>query len=130
LLELVIAMAILVVGFLTVMTCFAVSYRHAVLSLDRELVYALSQDLLQQVKAHPYGAPQPLDWSRPRRIDVLSEGRPVQVVLQPTVTAKTGALFGKTSEPTDEIQILIQWSEAGALKSFTLVTTVQRAQRP
>lgn len=123
-------MAVLVVGFLTVMSCFALSYRHAVMSLDRELVYALSQDLLQKVKAHPFGKPQPVNWNKPHSVDVLSEGRPVKVVLQPTVTAKTGAFFGKTGDSSDEVQIQIQWSETSELKTFTLVTTVQRGLRP
>lgn len=111
--ELVFALALVCITVLTLISVFSKSSRHAVMSRNRTVAILLAHTLLDEVKAHPYGSPPPRRWLEPKEtpVTVYVEGRPQQMDFEKTFEYSNGSFVGQGAGDSDEVSIVIRWSE-------------------
>jgi hypothetical protein len=119
--------ALLFAAFLSV---FENSYRYAATTRNRAMAIVLGRTLLDEVEAHPYGAPAPQRWTKsqeePSRIWI--EGKPVQMLFQKQFSYRNGSFIGKGKggEDYDVVTIQLSWRESTGAKSMRLTVPVWR----
>jgi prepilin-type N-terminal cleavage/methylation domain-containing protein len=114
LIELILALGLILVGFFTFFSVFSTGSHHAIQTRNRAVANLLAQSYLEEFKAHTYGDPAPSLWSeeedRPLRLVV--RGREVQFKFHKEITYKNGSFVGDSDENHDVVKILITWREA------------------
>jgi Tfp pilus assembly protein PilV len=137
LVEAVIAIAVMAITLAVLVSVISTGYRQAGHDRNRVLGTLWAESTLEEIQAHRYGAPHPDTWgtlAQPvsRRIELLVEGRPVQVDMTRYVesaTDKGGNLSffdAEISNSGDVLRIHITWtaslpghSEEHELEVFT-----------
>lgn len=111
--ELLFAMALILVTILTLISVFSKSSRQAVMSRNRTVAILLAHTLLDEIKAHPYGSPVPRRWteSRENPVTVYVEGRPQYLNFDKTLEYANGSFVGQGSGDTDEVTLTVRWEE-------------------
>lgn len=112
--ETILAFFIMAVAFVVLFSVFSGGFRQAVQSRNRTVAIMYAQTLLEEIKAHPWGAPAPQSWTTPtaRPVDVVVEGRKQHYEFAQKVTFTTGAFIGTDKEKDyDEVTITLNWHE-------------------
>ncbi|MEW6279362.1 MAG: hypothetical protein AB1758_12105 [Candidatus Eremiobacterota bacterium] len=114
LVEAILAFFLLVVAFLVLFSIFSGGARHAVQSRNRTVAMVYAQSFLEEVRAHPYGQPEPEAWKQARvyPVAVYVEGRPQTMEFNQEVTYRNES-FVKSSvdQDVDEVTLRLTWRE-------------------
>ncbi|HXE73498.1 MAG TPA: prepilin-type N-terminal cleavage/methylation domain-containing protein [Candidatus Nitrosotenuis sp.] len=130
--EILITMLVLAACFVALFMVFSGGARQAVASRNRTVAMLWAQSLLEEIRAHPYGTPEPASWKveQPAPVRVWVEGRPQDMTFTQKITYANASFIGKSSQDTDEITLTISWREASAqgdgIESLTVKTAVWR----
>lgn len=120
LIEIMIAVVIAAVSFVTFMTVFSSSYRLASTTRNHQIAAVLAHSLLEEVQEHPFGAEQPKNWEdgeeTPARIFI--QGRPVDGVFHKHFSYLNGSFVGKAAPKaagappvSDVVTITLTWKD-------------------
>jgi len=111
--EIVIALGLVVVGFFTFFSVFSTGSHHAKQTRNRAVANLLAQSYLEEFKAHTYGDPEPKHWAQEEDnpIRLVVGGREQQFKFHKTLTYQNGSFVGKSQENTDLIKLVISWRE-------------------
>lgn len=128
LVEIIVAVAVLAIGLLTLLSVFKNAYKQSSQSRNRVLAMFVARTFLEEVHAHPFGSPNvPPSWCAQMssslevargkwRVDrtytpaaVLIEGRPQQLDFWVSVQLRTGGFVGNCTTPWDEAFITVAW---------------------
>lgn len=141
--EVLATIAVLILGILVLSTTFSMSLRQSSGTRERTYALLLVQSLLEEIRAHPYGAPAPQSWGSEdapteKQYLVILEGRPVDTRFQYSVTAATdkggnGSFFDTGSTKVgDVLRVRVTWTEAtgvgssGTAQKLEVLTNVWR----
>ena len=115
--EILVAALMAGVVFMSFMSAFQSSYQYARMTRDRAVAILLGQTLLDEMEAHPYGAPAPLSWLQPDEApaQIWIEGRPVRMLFHKKITYLNSSFIGKDTQNQDfdVVTIVISWKESG-----------------
>jgi hypothetical protein len=116
--EAILAITILVMAFMVFMTVFSSSSRLTIQSRDRTAAIMLCNSLMDELEAHPWGAPAPKSWSLPvqQPVGVWVEGRHTQMVFHAKVEFENGSAVGLVDGDQDVATITISWREGTGTK--------------
>lgn len=111
--ESILAFFIMAVAFLVLFSVFSGGFRQAVQSRNRTVAIMYAQTLLEEIKAHPFGQPEPQSWKAPtaRPVDVVVEGRKQSYEFAQNISFNTKAFIGLDTRDWDEITITLNWHE-------------------
>ena len=140
LVEIIITMVVLVFGTLVVISTFTTDLRQSTQSRERLMAALVMENLVEEVLAHPYGAPPPASWqNHPVELTFIVEGRPEQTRFTRNVSQNkdfgNGSFLGTTSVSglnADKMDLQVTWREAtgqgnsGVEQSLNLELTVRR----
>ena len=111
--EIIVALALVVLGFFTFFSVFSTGSHHAIQTRNRAVANLLIQSYLEEFKAHPYGDPAPESWTseedNPLRLVV--RGREVQFKFHKEITFKNGSFVGESPENQDVAKVVVTWRE-------------------
>lgn len=136
--EVLITIAVLVVGIMVIVSSFSMNLRQADQSRSHLLGALVLENLTEEVLAHPYGTAAPKEWTDGNLdFELVVEGKPVQTKFVQNVTIASdgnGSFFGQSrgDETTDRVRLEVRWTEAsgvgsaGVPKNFTTNLTVKR----
>ncbi|MCE1246515.1 MAG: hypothetical protein LWY06_07725 [Firmicutes bacterium] len=136
--ETLIAIMVILSGFLVVISVLAMSLRLAAQSRDRTYAYNIANNLLEKIRIHKYGFGKPATWEKKETVITAEEialestATPTVTEFEKTVTASNGSFFGASSGNTDTITITITWYEGTGIgsartkKEFIVKTEVRR----
>lgn len=115
--ELLVAMVVLAVGSFVVIQTFSQNLRHSSQSRQRMLAALVMENLVEEVLAHPYGAPRPSRWNEGAvNLTFIVEGRPQVTRFFCSVEANpdrgNGSFFGRSNQGTDLLDLSVGWSES------------------
>lgn len=114
--ESVLAIAILFMAFLVFMSVFSSSSRTQIQSRNRTAAILLANTLMDELEAHPYGAPAPKSWdtaSIDQPVHVWVEGRSVQMDFHKKIEFENKSFIDKNvNEEQDVATITISWRDA------------------
>jgi Tfp pilus assembly protein PilV len=127
LIEVVLAVFIFVVATLVLFRAFTANKRLSVQSRDRTAAQLLMGNLLEEVRAHPFGLPAPVTWppNNPPSKDWESAGFPeaqsipafvegnAQKMVFHRQLAYEGSLVGKGKSNHDVVTATISWKDPG-----------------
>jgi len=117
LVEIILALAVLLVAFVYTFSAFSKSARHAVQSRNRKLAILTAQSLLEEVRAHEWGRPAPKQWPLdkfgPVSYQFVVSKRQQKADFEVELQLQTGALIGKVVEPSDKAIVKVRWEENG-----------------
>ncbi len=113
LVELVIACALILFGLLVFFSVFSSNSKHSTQSRNRTVAHLLATNLIEEVEAHSYGAPQPRSWSDETELpaELWIQGKPQQLKFQKKVEFENGSFVGQTADNSDLVRITISWRE-------------------
>lgn len=129
LIEILIAAVVASIVFLSFMSVFRSSYQYARMTRNRAVGILLGRSLLDEVEAHPYGAPAPRNWADgqdvPARIWI--EGRPVTMIFHKKFSYRNASFVGKSkkNEDFDVVTIMLSWKEAVGPQKLNAVGDTQ-----
>lgn len=139
LIEVLIACAVLLIALLVLITSYSQSLRQATQTRERQLALIVADNLLERVRAHPYGTSKPDDWGSEKSLQTESfflviDGREVQAVFQTLIDVSdggNGSFFGRSDKPHDTLKYSVRWREpqpdgSSLDKDLTFETTVWR----
>jgi hypothetical protein len=130
--ELLFALALVVTAIFTLLSVFSKSSRHAVMSRNRTVAILVCHSMLDEFKAHTYGAPAPENWNEKREtpVTVYVEGRPQQMEFRKTISYANGSFVGEGPGDSDEVTLKVEWNEGigpnSGLKELTIKAPVWR----
>jgi type II secretory pathway pseudopilin PulG len=135
LIESLIALSIVMFGFLVIMSVFVTGSRGATLNRNRMTAFVLADNLLEEFREHTYGAPEPKSWRQDQSVIAVIEGRRQDVTYHVNIDYANGSFIGKgNGELSDDVTLRLSWREgtavggAGIDKSLTVKTSMRRAQ--
>jgi hypothetical protein len=113
--ECLVAILVLVMGFLAVASCYPLSYREATFDKNRIEALSLAHDILNQVRSIPYGQQMSSKLTTPVSQTDIIEGRTQKVVFYPSIAFLRGSDHSRedTSHSTDICVVTVQWQESG-----------------
>ena len=119
--EVLVAVVIAAMSFFVFMTVFRNSYSHAAHTRNRAIATTLAKSLIEEIEAHPYGAPQPQRWGSLNDVPVTAtiwiQGQPVETTLHKKFSYKNRSFIGNSTrsvqEDTDVVTLDISWHENG-----------------
>lgn len=111
--ELIIAMAVALFGFLTLISVFSNNYKLSSQSRNRSVACSVLQSLMDEVEEHPYGTPAPASWSveEEQPVQLWVEGRKQNMIYHKKITFENGGCVGKSANLTDTVTITLSWKE-------------------
>jgi len=111
--EAIIAIMIILGAFLVVISLAAASLRYSTQSRNRIYAQMVAESMLEKIRAHNYGDPEPDFWKMTEISRVTTEGtdRPSVTEFKKTITYKNGSFIGNSDENFDIITIVISWEE-------------------
>lgn len=115
LLEAAVTVGILVLALLLLLSVFGLSLSHGTQSRNAVLAKIEAENMIEEVLAHPYGAPAPAAWAGVQPL-VVVEGRRVETALQTQVEVArdlggNGSLLGEGPGDVDVVRIRVRWKE-------------------
>jgi Tfp pilus assembly protein PilV len=124
---------IILMALVVFLTVFSNSSRNSAQSRNRTAAILLANSMMDEIEAHPYGAPEPKSWTTPisHPLAVWVQGRPVQMDFHLKVSYLNGSFFNVTHDNQDLMNITISWKEGagdaqtGAAVGDNKVLTVQ-----
>ncbi len=127
LVELMVAMCIIVIGILAMLGSFALFATLSAKTGNRVYAEILAKSMMDRIRAHRYGDPEPYNWSTGETLKILPDvtmsealakkrsGKQKSSVTYLTFNKKVeyenGSFIGKTTDNYDVITITIGWSE-------------------
>lgn len=111
--ELVFALALVMVAFYTFVNVFTSGAAHGVQTQSRAAANMIAQSYMDEFRSHRFGSPAPASWSEP-------EERPVRMVIKDTesflafqksIEYETGAFVGTAAGNRDKVTLIVSWSE-------------------
>lgn len=113
LIEIAIACGLLVFGALTFLNVFSSSASFSAQSRNRTVATILAQNLLEEIEAHPYGAPAPLSWGETTETptELWLGGRRQQMKFHKRFEYANGSFVGATDDNEDLVTVTITWRE-------------------
>lgn len=113
LVEVMIALALVVFGFFTFFSVFSSSSHHATQSRNRAVASMLAQNYLEEIEAHPYGAPAPKSWTEETDVPVKLwiQGRQQHHIFHKEFSYLNSSFIGSSNEQQDVVTVTIRWSE-------------------
>lgn len=113
LIELSLAFFLVIIATLVFLTIFSSSSRQSMQSRNRTVAVILANSIMDEIEAHPYGAPEPPAWTAPvdQPVQVWVEGQPQNMDFHKQLKYSNGSFIGKASNDTDEVTITISWRE-------------------
>lgn len=136
--ETLIAIMVILSGFLVVISVLAMSLRLAAQSRDRTYAYNIANNLLEKIRTHRYGYAKPATWEQKETVISAEEislektTAPTVTEFEKSVTASNGSFFGTVTGNSDTITITITWYEGTGIgsartkKEFKVKTEVRR----
>ena len=130
LIELIIAMVVIVTGLIMILNI--VGSMSALAAKTRNRVYAeiMARSMLDRIRAHHYGDPEPEVWKNEEILKIIPDippkdavnlsGRPVQgaISFKRDIKYENGSFVGKGSDNYDIVTVTITWHEARAGKKL------------
>lgn len=114
--EVTLAIAIVFMAFVIFMSVFSGASRATIQSRDRTAAILLANSIMDELEAHPYGAPKPKSWETDvdRPVQVWVQGRPTQMDFHKKVEFLNKSFIGDSpaKEDFDVATITISWREA------------------
>ena len=114
LVELIIAFALIVVGFFTFFSVFSTGAHHAVQTQNRAAANMLAQSYMDEFRAHTFGSPPPAHWAEntDRPVRMVIKDRETEFVFHKKIEFETEA-FVDSSKPGDKDRatLTITWKE-------------------
>lgn len=152
LVELMVAMCIIVIGILALLGSFALFATLSAKTGNRMYAEMTAKAMMDRIRAHRYGDPEPFNWNSPSTLKVLNDIEINEVLknrksgnqkvkvsnfsFNKSVEYKNGSFVGKTNDNYDEITLTITWNERSApvktgkgnqkVNRLILVTEVRR----
>ena len=134
--EVLICMAVLVVGILVIVSSFSINLRQSTQTRERLLADLVMESLVEEVLAHPYGDRAPATWQQGEKsFEFIVEGREQQTrFVQSVSTAKNGngSFLGTGQGHFDQVTLTVKWTEASGVgnaaqdKTLSLDLSVRR----
>jgi Tfp pilus assembly protein PilV len=130
LIEAIVAVFVIVFGFLVILSIYSTSSRHATQSRNHITACILADNLLAEFRDHPYGAPAPAQWTAPKTFTNVIESefltgsggaitkvnRIAKTTFTTTITYSNGSFVGtSTSGNYDDVSFTISWSEGSGV---------------
>lgn len=115
--ECVIATFVLLSGFLAVMSVYPLSQRGATLSHNRTLALRVARNVLESVRAHPYGDPLASAVLADETYVEMVENAPSSVTFKKTIQYSTGGSIGSSTSTYDVVTVTVQWREGTGVGS-------------
>ena len=112
--ELVIATFVAALAFGTFVSVFRNSHQQASQTRNRAVAVILARSLLDEIEAHPYGAPQPVAWidSVEKPVKIVVQGKPVDMTFHKLIRFLNGSFVTRSSQvDSDVVTITISWHE-------------------
>lgn len=112
--EIIIALAVAMFGFVTLVSVFRSSYQHATMSRNRTVGCGIMQSLLDEIEEHPYGTPAPKSWGVEEEVpcQLWIEGRPQDMTFHKKLEFQNGSFVDKSkTDQTDFVTITLSWKE-------------------
>jgi prepilin-type N-terminal cleavage/methylation domain-containing protein len=117
LIEAMVAMSLLTVAFFTVLAFLEVNLRHSTQSRNQALATIQMENLMEEVRDHPYGQPAPSHWTDGKQeVRVIIDGRKVKTVLSYAVEVESekgnGSFFdGSKNDVSDHLALTVRWHQ-------------------
>lgn len=122
LMEVMLASGLLLYAVFVFLSVYSTSARSEVHSQNRTLAAVLGENLLEEVEAHRYGSPAPVDWGLKNglvgewttvNLPMVVDGRPVSLEFHIQRRLRNGAMVGQSSqnETYDVFTGVISWRE-------------------
>jgi hypothetical protein len=146
--ELVIACLVIVIGILTLVSCYGLFTAFSAKSRNRIYAEFQAKSMMDRIRAHTYGDPEPYNWNGTTTVTLISE-LPVYEVLsgkhvstcdfQRTITYDNGSFVGKGTKNYDIVTITIRWMEkkpggqyasSGGGSQYTTLKAVVEVRNP
>jgi type II secretory pathway pseudopilin PulG len=108
------AFFVMAVAFVALMSVFSGGAHEAMQSRNRTVALLYAESFLEEVRAHPYGAPAPKRWKSDtvRPVKVQVEGREQVMEFSQEVSYANKSFVGGSSENTDEVTLRLRWKES------------------
>ncbi len=135
LIEVIIALFIIVVGFFAFFSVFATGSHHAVQTQNRAAANILAQSYMEEFRDHVYGTEAPKSWTQDeeRPVRMVIKGRESELVFHKEISYFNGSFVGKAQGNSDKVTMEIKWREfaggenvKGDNKSMTVEMPVWR----
>lgn len=136
--EALIALIIIMSGFLVVISVVAMSMKLSTQSRDRAYAYTVCTNLLEKIKKHRYGDPKPASWETKEytksaeEILLYKDANVLTTEFEKKVDSANGSFFGAVGD-SDTITITITWYEGTGVggsrvkKEYKVKTEVRRS---
>ena len=115
--ECVLATFVLLSGFLAVMSVYPLSQRSASLSHNRTIALRVARNVLEAIRAHPYGDALASDVLADETYSEMVESAPTSVTFKKSVQYSTGGCVGSSSSTYDVVTVTVQWREGTGVGS-------------
>lgn len=111
--ELIVALCLIVVGFFTFFSVFSTGAHHAVQTQNRAAANMLAQSYMDDFRSHTFGAPAPALWSQDsdRPVRMVINDRETYFVFHKKIDYETGAFVGTAAGDRDKVTLTITWRE-------------------
>lgn len=121
LIEIIIALFIIVVGFFAFFSVFATGSHHAVQTQNRAAANILAQSYLEEFREHTYGTEAPRSWSEPEEkpVRMVIKGRETELVFHKEITFANGSFVGTKQGDQDKVTMEITWREFAGGKNVS-----------
>ncbi len=121
--EVIIAAALLLYASFAFLSIYSTTTRYEIHSENRVLASLIGDSILEEIHAHPYGAPPPSAWKLPLgkltgswytvSPEVWIEGRKIGSDFHIQWLLKNGSFIGRSSADSDLVTVVISWREPG-----------------
>ena len=113
LIELSLAFFLVLIATMVFLTIFSTSSRQSMQSRNRTVAVILANTMMDEIEAHPFGAPQPPGWkvAVDNPVQVWVEGKLQNMDFHKKLTYANSSFVGNVTGDTDEVTITISWAE-------------------
>ncbi|MCE1246983.1 MAG: hypothetical protein LWY06_10095 [Firmicutes bacterium] len=121
--ELVIACLVIVTGILTLVSCYGLFTAFSAKSRNRVYAEIMAKSMIDRIRAHTYGDPEPFNWNGNTTITLVSEVPVAKALAAKSVTYENfeqsvayanGSFVGKAKGNYDTVTVTIRWMERKA----------------
>ena len=112
--ELIVALAVIIIGFFTFFSVFSTGSHHAIQTQNRAAAIMIAQSYLDDFRVHHFGAPKPPQWDEKVETPVrmVIKDRQTEFVFHKKIEFETKAFIGEGSGDRDKATLTITWKEA------------------
>ena len=113
LIEISLALFLVFVATMVFLSIFSSSSQQSLQSRNRTVAIVLANSLMDELEAHPFGAPEPPSWQQTldQPVKVWLQGRHQEMDFHKLLTFLNGSCIGKTQGDSDVVTITISWHE-------------------